>query len=330
MVSLPQDVPPALLERALILLARQQGGTSAAARKAATELARWRNESALHEQALLLAQEAWQQTEAPGLRGHIALPSSDTGQARRRALTAALGVCTLLFTGHWLRPWTGSSQSFSTSRGQIRTELLADGTRVDLAALTSLTARLTSDQRQVSLDQGEARFSVTSDATRPFTVQTQWGTIRVVGTEFSVRSSADATFVEVAEGLVRVQASQSPAAGAPQLEAALSVELRRSDAVRMDKAGLGMITHIDPANVGAWRSGWLIFEGDDLVSAVARWNDYATKPIRIAEQDRAALRKLRLTARFSLGERDAFLKSLPRILPVRVAIQGDQTWVGPF
>ncbi|WP_233237140.1 FecR family protein [Bordetella sp. LUAb4] len=334
MLSLPQDVPPALLEHALILLARQQGGTPAAARKAEAELARWRNESAQHELAFQLAQEAWAQTEAPGLREHIALPRAEAakdGQGRRRALTAALGVSALFFTSHWLRPWSDRTQSFATARGQIRSEMMADGTRVDLGALTSLTVRLAADAREVVLDQGEARFSVAGDVNRPFLVHTRWGSVRVVGTEFSVRTAADATYVEVAEGLVRVQADWQGTGSAlapAQTRSVDSVELGRGDAIRMDRGGLGVVARIDPANVGAWRNGWLVFDGDNLVSAVQRWNDYTSASIGIVEEDRAVLQRLRITGGFSINDRDAFLKSLPRILPVRVAVRDGQTRVG--
>src|SRR5688572_32627171 len=84
---------------------------------------------------------------------------------------------------------------------------LADGTRVELNANTSLRFENTRTQRLVQLASGEAHFIVTKDESRPFIVQTPAGSVRVTGTTFNVRSDpARNTFeVTVVEGSVQVR-----------------------------------------------------------------------------------------------------------------------------
>lgn len=322
-------VSPALLEHALLLIARKHHGGPDVAHDAREELAAWRKKATVHEQAFQIAQRAWGQTDIPELQAHIALPvpqADRTAQRTRRAVVTTLGVSGLVAAGGWwLWPALASRQLIETGRGQVASEVLADGSRVDLGAMTSMKVRLAGDTRRAWLDRGEVRFSVSRNPGRPFLVDTQWGSVRVLGTEFSISLSDRAMQVAVAEGLVSVHAV--PHTFSDYFKTMAALQLGQGDAVSASEAGLGSITHIDPSTVGAWRNGWLVFDNTDLLSAIQRWNDYSDVSIGVRTQDQAALARLHITGSFPAREQDVFLKSLPKILPVQVQRQNDQLWV---
>lgn len=68
-----------------------------------------------------------------------------------------------------------------------------------------------SDARTVELD-GEGFFTVTKDASRPFTVQTQKYDVRVLGTEFNVYaySNSEKFETDLLSGKVRVSSTGFP------------------------------------------------------------------------------------------------------------------------
>lgn len=95
-----------------------------------------------------------------------------------------------------------SDRRFQT-QGEVLTLVLSDNSQVQLEANSSLSYNriLWHFQRSVRL-KGDAQFKVMSG--EQFTVQTTLGDIRVLGTEFSVRSNDEKLGVECFEGSVEV------------------------------------------------------------------------------------------------------------------------------
>lgn len=94
----------------------------------------------------------------------------------------------------WLLAWymlVGSDipsyTEITVPKGQRVHLTLPDGSEAWLSSLSTLKwpSVFSSDARTVELD-GEGFFTVTKDAARPFTVQTQKYDVRVLGTEFNV------------------------------------------------------------------------------------------------------------------------------------------------
>jgi transmembrane sensor len=96
-------------------------------------------------------------------------------------------------------------KNVSTLKGQKKEIKLPDGTRVKLNAASSISYHedFMGDVRAVSL-QGEAYFDVARDATRPFTVKTDYATTTVLGTSFNVLTTRNAVAVTLVEGTVNV------------------------------------------------------------------------------------------------------------------------------
>ncbi|MGB8193085.1 MAG: FecR domain-containing protein, partial [Chitinophagaceae bacterium] len=85
------------------------------------------------------------------------------------------------------------------------TDTLSDGSVVTLNKKTSLSYpnKFKGDKRSVAL-QGEAFFKVTPDSKKPFIIQSNDVTIKVIGTSFNVRNDNNATEVIVETGIVEV------------------------------------------------------------------------------------------------------------------------------
>ncbi len=85
-----------------------------------------------------------------------------------------------------------------------RTTLLADGSRVELAAESSVKlAMQRHDQMQLEL-KGTATFEVAKRPTRQFAVHAQGVVVRVIGTRFTVRESIENVEVVVHRGSVEI------------------------------------------------------------------------------------------------------------------------------
>lgn len=312
----------ALFEHALTLLVRQHGATGAQAEAAARELASWRAQSPAHETACLAAQAAWARTDASALRESFDLPPAALacGQHTRRQFTKLLGLGGLVLVAGGVGRWWWLQPEFSvlasTGQGQVESRTLPDGSRIHLAARSALRIAHYRDRRQAELLAGEARFDVTPDPRRPFEVSSRHGRVRVLGTSFSVRVFDDGLRVAVASGRVAVWR------GGQTDDAPADAELGTGDAVCVTSVGELRRSRVAPDEVGAWRHGWLVFDGAPLDQAVQRWNDYLAQPLAI-ERD-PALAEMRLTGSFPIDQPAAFLAALPRIHPVEIVALGER------
>lgn len=319
--TVPPRPPAAQLQHALLLIARIEGGAPHEAAAAREALARWRASDPTHEAAYATAAAAWGATRAEALRQSVPLPAGAQPPSRRKALQllgASLVVGGAASLGWW--QWRAPLQQLelATPAGQLRSAHLADGSTLVLDARTRADVVLYRDRREVWLREGGIRFAVAPEARRPFIVHTAFGRVTVLGTVFTVEARHGAMRVQVAEGRVQVWA----AAGGP------GVVLSAGQAVAAEAGAVGPLRRVAPADVGAWRDGWLVFDDTPLPEVVARWNDYLPRPLRLA--DAAALRRLRLTGSFPLRAPAAFLESLPGVLPVQVERGADgDVRIGP-
>jgi ferric-dicitrate binding protein FerR (iron transport regulator) len=106
-------------------------------------------------------------------------------------------------------PW----QIKETPRGEKSTIVLADGTKVVMNADSRLKypARFSGDKREVFLT-GEAFFDVTHNAKVPFIIHTSKMNIKVLGTEFNVKSYPEDSTSETTliRGLIEVTLNDRP------------------------------------------------------------------------------------------------------------------------
>lgn len=216
-------------------------------------------------------------------------------------------------------------QAFTTERGQQTVVTLPDadananGSTLQLDTSTRLQAQLFRDRREVQLQDGQALFTVHSDASRPFHVRAGNLRITVVGTKFSVRHTASGldagrTVVAVEQGHVRV--ARADAAGAAP------VELLAGQMVAGDESGdIGAVAQIPPAAVAPWRAGRVSFDNTPLAQALAEFERYRSTGLVIKDP---AVADLRVGGSYNVQQFARFVDSLALMLPVRLVAHGEQ------
>src|SRR5690606_28423958 len=107
-----------------------------------------------------------------------------------------------------------------------------DGSTVLLDTNSVITVEYRRKQRDVTLRQGQAQFSVASQPSRPFIVHAGRGSVRAVGTEFQVRKIRDTVQVTLLEGIVAVDAPRTSDRQARR------TRLQPGDQLRFDANGL--------------------------------------------------------------------------------------------
>lgn len=142
--------------------------------------------------------------------------------------------------------------AIATAPGEHRVINLEDGTQIALNGGSRLVLDR-SNGRTARLEQGEAMFNVVHDETRPFTVDAGGARMLDLGTRFDVMRTTRGSEVAVAEGAVLYD----PNGAAVRLGAGKM--LRRSDASQLVE-----VSQVDPATVGAWRSGHFVYRDTPL------------------------------------------------------------------
>ena len=252
-----------------------------------------------------------EESPAPVIRPHPPAVSLPTPARFRRWAAGLAAAAIVAVTALW---WVNRPEVFTAPIAQRQSVTLADGSHVDLNARTSLAVRLRSGERLIELADGEAYFAVSKDASRPFLVQTPTGTVRVTGTAFNVRASADSLEVTVAEGSVAVtpgQPSTAPVRLSPRDQLHLA---GTASAVRT-------LTPDAVADALAWRDGLIVFDAEPLASAAQRFARYHGRTIAVDP----SVAQLELGGRFRLDQFDRFLRDLPDAVPVTVLRGGDGT-----
>lgn len=287
-------------DEASLWAARLDGGNMNDGDRAA--LAAWLEADPRHRESLARYRELSAQID-----GHLGRragePRRGVGPRLMPLLAAAAAIAILLMV------FSGSPQNFETKAAERHIATLADGSRVEMNAQTSIALAFDRSERRVRLIRGEALFTVTKDAVRPFVVETSAGVVRVTGTVFNVRSLRDERLeVTVLEGRVRVRGGEANVGDTALTPGAQAV----IDGGRLSVRELGEEAAQD---IAAWRQGQVVFQDTPLAEAVERFATYHGRAIRV---DPAAA-DLRLGGRHNLDDLAGFFSAVERVLPARVS-----------
>lgn len=153
----------------------------------------------------------------------------------------------------------------ATAYGEIRELLLSDGTKLWLNSGSTVTypSEFKGEIREIQLT-GEAFVDVVPDPDKPFVIQTDGVTIRVLGTRFNVSAYRDDNEIKVAvvEGKVSVRADSD------QPEAVYVI--RNQQAVYSRNSGqLSSQRDIDPESAISWIDGKLIYQSTPFPEIIA-------------------------------------------------------------
>ncbi len=245
-------------------------------------------------------------------------------QRRRRMWAVAIAACLLLAAiGAWSR-WVPmmpfGPQVHETSIARVKDITLEDGSLITLGASSRIAVDFSAHERRVTLLRGEAFFEVARDTARSFFVVADATEVRVVGTKFDVHRGIGSVRVSVLEGRVEVTRARPAARPQTPRTAAPKRVLGAGEAVMAD--GAGALAKPDPVNlpdVGAWRSGRLVYVDARLRDIVADVNRYYGGSIEIADP---RVGDLQLTTTFRADQIDDMLAVFTRALPVQATRTG--------
>ena len=291
---------------------RLQGGELDAA--AQQGLARWRAAHADHE-------TAWQRAEQVCrtfgmLPPPLAMPLSRQvldrpARAQRRAILRTLAVLIVAGPAGWallrVAPWQAWTADLHTATGEIRHVPLADGSALSLNTASTADIVFGASLRLVHLRAGEIHVATSPDPLRrPFLVRTSNGSIRAIGTRFTVRHEdrllGAHTHVAVSQGAVEVR----PADGRP-------VIVQAGWQASFDGMAASAPRPLAP-HAAAWLKGLLYADDTPLADVLTQLARYRPGVVRCDP----VVARLRVSGVYQLRDTDALLALLQASLPIRV------------
>jgi transmembrane sensor len=221
---------------------------------------------------------------------------------RRYGWSGALAASLLsVLVGGWWFADRSDIAEYRTAKGEQRTVMLSDGSRLILNTETSVTTELSMLSRTAVIHQGEAFFVVAHDDWKPFRVEAGNGTVQDIGTQFAVRRDPQQVTVSVVEGAVEVESTSEPASKQ------VIVLNAGEQASYGETGGLSSVTTVDVAAVTAWTTGELVFEQRPLAEVVREIGRYHQGEIRVLDP---RLSDRKISGRFNLRDREAFLRAV--------------------
>lgn len=292
-------------------LARLHGPRSEEARGALQD---WLKADSAHQEAFERATELWELlpgaaelNEAPQRPAfHRFVPLAI---AASLAVLAGAGAMTVLLN----RPLI-----FDTRIGEQRTAALDDGSRIFLNTDSHVTVKFDSDEREVSLERGEAIFDVTHDAARPFVVRAGEERIKALGTSFVVRRDGDRVRVTLLNGKVEVTRAGERSRVLAILAPGERVSAAPDAVPVLDRPELDAIT--------AWRRGELRFRDTPLSDAVAEVNRYGRQRVIVND---ARLAALPISGVFATDNPAEFAAAVAELHGLRLRREGEAVLLTP-
>ena len=254
---------------------------------------------ALREEALGHAREA-RQTRA---KAHSARPWY-------RSLQALAATVVLMIAG-------GSSyyaifkhpDTYTTQAGERRTVTLSDGSQLVLDSRTKVRVRYSRSGRDVQLIDGQARFNVSKDPSRPFVVHAGGQLVRAVGTAFNMDLLGNTLAVTLIEGRVRVRRDE--------VKSAQSIDMEPGQQLLLSEDAQPVLRVTDVSHATAWENGRLVFEGEKLGVVAARFNRYSSRQLQLVGEGVA---EQRISGVFLIQDLDGFVATVTAYLPLAATI----------
>ncbi|WP_020482036.1 FecR family protein [Methylomonas sp. MK1] len=266
------------------------------------EFACWLAADPTHQTAYDKVVQLWQSPAFnAALSQYASIPLRPPAQHKSTIRRWATAACITLICGwflastDWLQRWQAD---IITATGEQRRVTLADGSALVLNTDSAVKLDYAGPQRGVTLLSGEAYFEVQADKDRPFIVTTEHGTVRVVGTRFSVKTGKT-TQVNVESGLVICSAEQGQNR---QLSVGQHTEIKPQSVEE--------ISNIDTGKAFAWLKGRLIFQDQTLADVITELDRYHPGAIAIAD---AKLAQTRITGNYKLEDTAALIRTLADI-----------------
>ena len=281
------------------------------------ELDRWLALSHYHVAAYWRLKAAWQRAETLS----ALKPLGDDAAARRTPgfgikIAAAIAVIAMMGLGAAQFLLQPGEHTYHTAVGGHETISFSDGTKIELNTDTVLRTRMTTAERLVWLDKGEAYFQVKHDGAHPFIVVAGEHRITDLGTKFLVHRDSGDLEVALLEGRVRyVNDSGEPASKATLLAPGDVITATTSTMFVTRRARLALAKEL------SWRKGLLIFDNTPLAEAAGQINRYNRQKVVIADPQVA---RMTIDGAFPTNSVEAFTDAAQTLFGLRVENRGDE------
>lgn len=227
---------------------------------------------------------------------------------RPSLIAASLAVAVLGGSAVFVANPGGEAQAITTARAEHKQSMLADGSKLEVGAMTGVQVRLSERRREVKLDRGEAFFRVAPDEARPFVVKTPFGAVTAAGTAFNVDVGSDQICITVSEGAVVVRT--------PGL---FSRTVRVAAGQRLVADASGVVVSASAAPV-TWTHGRLEYRAEPLRAVIEDVNRYAERPIVLRDP---SVGDLAYTGTVRLDATGDWASGLPAAFPLEVGQGAD-------
>lgn len=290
----------------------------------------WLAESMAHRTAYWRLEAAWRRTErlaalrsqpsvraAPDARKPIArkpIRHFLIGMAAALAFVAIVGAAAALI---FLRLMSAPTRTYATGLGGLETVAFADGTKIDLDTDTVIRARMTTQERLVWLDRGEAYFRVRHDPAHPLVVMVGDRRVTDLGTQFLVQRDRRDLEVAVLQGRVWLDSPDRQTSSQTSLLTAGEVAT-----IAAGKMSVATKTVSELTDALAWRQGMLVFHRTTLADAAAQFNRYNRRKLVIGDAKAATIA---IDGSFPARDPAAFTDIVQDILHLHVARRGNET-----
>ena len=240
--------------------------------------------------------------------------------ARRRRASikaTALGCLTVAAFVGWFVAGRGTAQAHRWVKIQrdqepIAPVSLADGSVVLLSTHSQVRVNLSESERQVVLDNGEASFDVSPDASRAFDVEAGAVKVHALETAFSIKKGFDGQ-VETAVRRGSVEVESGGDSSLPSGASAQSPKVQAGEVATIDSAGRLNVAKVDAAELAhrlAWANPIYPVNGMTLHEVVEQFNRYNVLKLEVPDTE---LGKTHLTGRFYLTEPEKFVDALQQL-----------------
>jgi len=248
----------------------------------------WLSQSMAHSVTYWRLKAAWARAARM-----TALQPASASEAKRRngpvfmGLAASIAAAALIAVGVYAykSATPPGIQTYATDIGGRETVSFSDGTRIELNTDTAVRARMTTTERIVWLDHGEAYFQVRHDPARPLTVYVAGHRVVDLGTEFLVRDDANYLEVALLKGRARVAGDTEAKSQGPVTLSPGDVALATGNDMSVTR-----MSARDLQSQLGWRRGVLVFYHTTLADAVDEINRYNRQKLVIADPGAARLR----------------------------------------
>jgi len=335
-------------EQACLWISRMDRSLSSTEQR---ELVIWCNQNTLHHRALLEMASYWDDisvlNELSGLFPLEKIKKSNN-KLTAIALAASVAIISLFSTNALIErsflPFVSSLheqgltqiQTLITPIGEQSSFTMNDGTHIQLNTNSIVKIAYTSSFRQLTLVQGEARFDVAKDKSRPFTVTSGEKSFTALGTIFNIQKNGESEMeLMVTEGKVLITESHEALEVIKQTLLTVNVHNKNSnfsgilvtsgEKVVIENNSKAPIKKISLDQVQrdlAWQQGMLIFDGESLSDALIEVSRYTSSRFKILEPKMA---NIKVSGYFKANDIDGLLASLKSNFNINYFKSADST-----